>query len=131
MKTVARLRGRVMALRRAERETTVGYGATHTASPGDRLAVIGVGYADGYPRRLSNQGVASFNGARLPIVGRVSMDSLVVDVTGVSDGAIGVGHYVELMGDDIGVDEVATQCGTISYEILTGMGKRLHRIYVA
>jgi alanine racemase len=129
MKTVARLRGRVMALRRAETDATVGYGATYTVSPGKRLAVIGVGYADGYPRQLSNRGVASFNGSRLPVVGRVSMDSLVVDATAVTDGAIGVGDYVELMGGDIGVDELATACGTISYEIFTGLGRRLHRIY--
>jgi alanine racemase len=130
VRPVARLLARVLQIRRIDADANVGYGATYTARAGDRLATVGVGYADGYPRQLGNRSAVSFNGLRLPVVGRVSMDLLAVDISGIPEGDMKVGQYVELFGGDISVDEVAKACGTISYEILTGLNKRLERAYV-
>jgi alanine racemase len=99
------------------------------ARPGIAL-YVGIGYADGYPRNLGNCGTAAVEGRRVPVVGRVSMDLIVIDVTGVPSDAARVGAAVELIGPTVGVDEVAAAADTISYEILTGLGRRLVREYV-
>jgi alanine racemase len=112
-----------------EDATTVGYGATHLATPPCRLAVVGVGYADGYPRNLGNRCCAAFAGHRLPVVGRVSMDLLCLDASAVPPSEISVGDYVELLGPTIALDDVAAAAGTVGYEILTGLGSRLARRY--
>jgi len=108
----------------------VGYGATYVAQPPARLAVLGSGYADGYPRSLGNRAAAAVNGTRVPVVGRVSMDLICVDISALPRDSVRVGDFAELIGPTVGVDEVAEQAGTISYEILTGLGKRLIRQYV-
>ncbi|HEX7081775.1 MAG TPA: alanine racemase [Gammaproteobacteria bacterium] len=126
---VVTLRARIVQVRDVAEATTVGYGATYVARPPCRLAVCGVGYADGYPRAVGNRCAASFNGRRLPVVGRVSMDLTCLDVSSVPPGEIGPGDYVELVGKETTLDEIAAAAGTISYEILTGFGKRLERRY--
>ena len=88
--------------------------------------IVGVGYADGVPRLLSNQGEVFFQGQRCSIRGRVSMDMLHADASKVD---VAVGDWVEVMGENICVDDVAAQAQTIPYEVLTGLGKRLHRVY--
>jgi alanine racemase len=108
----------------------VGYGATYVAAPPARIAIVGIGYADGYPRNLGNAGTAAVQGTRVPVVGRVSMDLISIDVTGVPRETVEVGGEVELIGPSVGVDEVAAAAGTISYEILTGLGRRPVREYV-
>ena len=108
----------------------VGYGATYVAKPPARLAVVGVGYADGYPRSLGNRAAAAVNGQRVPVVGRVSMDLLCVDISVLPRDSVRAGDFVELIGPTVGLDEVAEAAGTISYEILTGLGRRLVRQYV-
>lgn len=128
---VASLRARVVYVRDAAAGTTVGYGATHRARAAERWATLSIGYGDGLPRALGNRGHALIHGARLPIVGRISMDVTVVNITGM-DG-VGVGDVATLIGRDgseeITVDEVAGQSGTISYEILTGFTPRLPRVW--
>lgn len=126
---VVTLRARVVQLREVAEATTVGYGATHDAQPPCRLAVCAVGYADGYPRAVGNRGAASVNGTRVPVVGRVSMDLACLDVTAVPDGEISPGDYVELIGPDVALDEVAEAAGTVNYEILVNLGARLERRY--
>jgi alanine racemase len=127
---VASLRARILQLRDVEADSTVGYGATHRAVQGDRLAVVGVGYADGFPRRLGGHGVASVAGRRVPIVGRISMDLTCLDVSALPRDALATDQYVELFGRDVRVEEVAALCGTINYEILSGLSARLARVYV-
>ena len=83
------------------------------------------------PRSLSDRGAAYFEGQRLPIVGRVSMDSMVVDISALADGALGAGSRVEMIGPQQSLDQVARDAGTISYEILTGLGRRYVRRYLA
>jgi alanine racemase len=130
MEAVVTLTAPILQLHEVGEPEPVGYGATYVASPPARLAIVGIGYADGYPRNLGNTGMAAVQGTRVPVVGRVSMDLISIDVTGVPREAVEVGGDVELIGLSVGVDDVAAAAGTISYEILTGLGRRLAREYV-
>ncbi len=128
---VVSLHARVAHVREAAPGTTVGYGATHRAGRPERWATLPIGYADGLPRALGNRGSALLGGRRVPIVGRISMDMTVVDITDAP--GVGVGDVATLVGADgreeITVDEVAGLAGTISYEILTGFTRRLPRVW--
>lgn len=123
METVAILTARILQVRRIDLGESVGYGATFTARRPTLLATVALGYADGYPRDLSNKGVASLNGVRVPVVGRISMDLMTLDVTDIAQ-TPNVGDHVELLGDKITLGEVAAMAGTNEYEILT----RLRRV---
>lgn len=127
MQPVVSLEARIAQLRTVAAETAVGYGLTHRCDTPTRIATIPVGYADGWPRHLSNKGSAFIGGIRVPIVGRVSMDSITLDVTAVPDGLLYPGAPVELIGPHQSIDDVAADAGTISYEILTQLGSRYHR----
>ncbi len=125
---VARLSGKILQIRDVDPPRTVGYGATHRVAATTRVATIAAGYADGWLRSLSNRGSAYFGDVRVPIIGRVSMDLITLDVTATPQ--IRVGDTVELMGDRLTVDDVATKAGTIGYEVLTRLGRRFARVYV-
>jgi alanine racemase len=127
MQPVVSLEARIAQLRTVPAETAVGYGLTHRCDRPARIATIPVGYADGWPRHLSNKGSAFIGGIRVPIVGRVSMDSITLDVTAVPDGLLYPGAPVELLGPHQSIDDVAADAGTISYEILTQLGSRYQR----
>ncbi|WP_293864929.1 alanine racemase [uncultured Alsobacter sp.] len=107
--------------------TGVGYGLAHTTERACRLATVAIGYADGWPRSLSGRGSVFCGGVRAPIVGRVSMDSIVIDVTDVPAEAVRPGAMVELIGPHQSLADVARDAGTIPYEILTGLGQRFAR----
>lgn len=129
---VASVRARVVRVTDVPPGATVGYGVTHRAERAERWATLAIGYGDGLRRALATGGgEAILRGVRVPIVGRISMDVTVVDVTAVPDAA--PGDVVTLVGRDgeeeLAVDEVAARAGTISYEILTGLGPRLPRMY--
>jgi len=128
---VVGLKARVVHLKDAAPGDTLGYGATYCAQDSERWATLSIGYGDGLPRALSNQGHALLRGVRVPIVGRISMDVTVVDITGVPD--VELGDTATLIGGDgehrITLDEVAELAGTISYEVLTGLTNRIHRIW--
>jgi alanine racemase len=130
MRPVIRLQGKVLQTRRIDAGTAVGYGHTWTASRPSRLATVAVGYADGYLRSLSNRGLASYEGTPLPLVGNISMDTIIVDVTDVPEGRIVEGAFVDLADPINGVDAIAERAGTIGYEILTSLGRRYARNYV-
>ncbi len=127
MRPVVRLEAPVLRVHALREAATVGYGATHAAPPGARIAVVPVGYADGWPRAASGRGRARIAGREVPIVGRVSMDLLTLDVTGLPDHAVAPGTAVELLGSEFGVDELAHVASTIGYEILTRLGRRFER----
>lgn len=131
LEPVVGLSARVLQVRTITAETSVGYGYSFTASGPMRLATIGVGYADGLPRSLSGRGAAFLGGHRLPIVGRISMDTCSVDVSALPEDAIALGDSVELIGPQQSADDVAALAGTIGYEILTGLGTRPGRVYVS
>ena len=131
MREVVRLRGRIIQLREIDTPQSVGYGATHRATGPRRIATVPVGYADGYLRSLSGQGMGRLAGVSVPIVGRVSMDLITLDVTEAPIEAAQAGALVDLIGGGgEGVDDVAARAGTIGYEILTSLGRRYHRRYL-
>jgi alanine racemase len=134
MLPVAFLEGAVLQVRKVDTGETVGYGATWTASRPTRVAVLGAGYKDGVPRALSSRehtGPAQvfLGGQRCPIIGRVSMDMMAVDVTDLPEGAVTRGTRAEILGGNIGIDEAASWANTISYELLTRLGNRYTRLY--
>jgi alanine racemase len=131
---VIELRGRVVGLRNLMRGETVGYDAAWTAKRATAIAIVGVGYADGYLRAASASDAVRgaqviVAGKRCALAGRVSMDLIAIDITDVPDGTVKRGDMVTLIGDDITVDDFAASAGTIGYEVLTSLGKRYHRIY--
>jgi alanine racemase len=125
------LEARIIQIRRIEAGTGVGYGLDYVAPGPRRIATISAGYADGWPRALSGKGGAVwFRGHRLPLVGRVSMDSCAADVTDVADHLIRPGDAVELIGPNQSVADVAQLLATTPHEILTGLGRRFARTYL-
>ena len=128
---VVRVMGRVDLVRDVAEGTTLGYGATHVAGGPARWATVGIGYGDGLPRALGNRGHALVRGTRVPIIGRISMDVSVVDITPV--GEVRPGDAVTFVGSDgpanVALEEVAGLAGTIGYEVLTGLSPRLPRVW--
>jgi alanine racemase len=129
MRQVVRLKGRILQIREVERGESVGYGAAHSMDRPGRLATVAIGYADGWLRSLSHRGSGRLGGKRLPLLGRVSMDLVVLDVSAADPSLARPGGFIELLDDDYGVDAVAADAGTIGYEILTALGRRCHRVY--
>lgn len=111
--------------------TPISYGATYVTKKEERIATIPVGYGDGYPRSLSNKGYVLIHGTKAPICGRVCMDQMMVDVTGIED--VKEGDCVTLIGNDGGqtitVDELADLAGTFHYEFVCDLGRRIPRVY--
>ncbi|CAL4869965.1 Alanine racemase, biosynthetic (plasmid) [Asticcacaulis sp. MM231] len=130
MQPVVGLHVAVIQTRTVSAGTHIGYGGTYVAATEMRLATIAAGYADGLPRSLSPRGAAWFGDVRLPIVGRVSMDSIILDISALADGRLVAGRFVELIGPHQSLDAIAADAGTISYEILTSLGRRFHREYL-
>jgi alanine racemase len=131
LKPALSLRTMIVQLRTIPRGGTVSYNTTFTAQRATRIAVLPIGYADGYSRRLSNRGSVLIRGRRAPIVGMVCMDMIMVDVTDLPH--LQVGEPVTLIGqqgqESIWADEVAEWIGTIPYEVLCGIGARVPRLY--
>jgi alanine racemase len=131
LKPVLSLHTRIIFLKRILAGTPLSYGHTFRASKDSMIATLPIGYADGVPRSVSNKAQVLVKGRRCPIVGRVTMDHIMVDVTGVPTD---VGDEVVLIGHQSGVSisamEWAEWAGTISYEIFTGISKRVPRVVV-
>lgn len=141
LRTVAKAEARIIQIRTAGTGDTVSYGATYQLTRPSRLAIVSVGYADGYLRSLSGSGVplraggtqggfGFIAGHRIPVVGRITMDLTIFDVTDVPENEIKTGDYVELFGPNVPLDDVARAAGTIGYEVLTGLGLRHERRYI-
>ena len=133
MRNVVRLTAPVLQVREIASGDTVGYNATWRAGRSTRIATVGIGYADGFPRALSSATCAFMEGANfdeqpIPLVGRVSMDLITFDITDFP--AIGPGTRLELLGAKRGIDALARDAGTSGYEILTSLGRRYQRIYL-
>lgn len=129
MRPVVRLQAKVLQVRSIDAGRSVGYGAAFRAKTKSRIATLALGYADSFLRHLSDRGFAWYQGIRLPLAGRVSMDVAGLDITALPEGSLQPGDLVDILGPDQGVDELAAQAGTIGYEILTSLGRRYHRIY--
>lgn len=131
LEPVMRWRTAVMRLKEVPEGAVIGYGKTFRTKRPSRIATLPVGYADGYSRALSNRGEVLIRGHRAPVVGRVSMDLVTIDVTDVAGAA--VGDEVVLMGsqgsDAITGEEIASRIGTISYEVFCNVSARVPRLY--
>ena len=127
LQNVCTLRTTILSLKTVAAGETIGYGR-HTTLTGPRqIAVIPIGYADGFDRRFSNYGgEVIIRGQRCPIVGNVCMDQAMVDVTGTD---AQVGDAVEIFGDRLPIEELSDKLGTIPYEILTSVSRRVQRVY--
>jgi alanine racemase len=134
MRTVVRLSARVLQVREVPADAVIGYGATYRVNRPSRIATIACGYADGFLRALSgltgHPGPAGYLGAHpVPVVGRVSMDLITVDVTDVPPELAQRGAWVEVMGERVTLDDLTDRAGTIGYELLSRLSRRVHRIY--
>lgn len=125
------LKSSVSYVKTLEKGVAIGYGGTYVTDKKTTVATVPVGYADGYPRSLSNKGEVLINGCRAKIVGRICMDQFMVDVTDIPD--VKVGNEVTLMGKDgkevITCEEVSKIAGSFNYEFVCDIGKRVPRIY--
>jgi alanine racemase len=131
MRNIIKLSARIAQIKDVA-HGTVGYGASQSISSPARLATVTAGYADGYFRHASScdESPGSHviaDGKKAPVIGRVSMDLLTIDISGIDN--LKRGDFVELLGEEYGIDDLAKQTGTIGYEVLTSLGKRYHRIY--
>ena len=127
MRQVVRLQAKVIQTRELIADMGIGYGHSFRSIAPLRVATIALGYADGWPRRAA--AAAWHDGKKLPFVGRVSMDSIVLDISVLNPDELAAGDLVEVIGDHQTIDDVAALSGTIGYEILTGLGHRFHRLY--
>lgn len=128
LRAVMSLRARVMAVRTIAAGESVGYNATWTATRPSRIAAIGIGYGDGYPRHAPSGTPVWLNGRQVPLAGRVSMDTITVDVTELA--AASPGDEAVLWGEELPAALVAQHAGTISYELFTSIGSRVTREYL-
>jgi alanine racemase len=126
LKTVMSLRSQVIHVHDVQAGEKVGYGGDWTAEKDSRIAVVAIGYGDGYPRQAPSGTPVLVEGHRCPLVGRVSMDMITVDISEFAD--IQVGSEVELWGDNIDVDEIARLCNTIAYELFCQLTPRVKRV---
>lgn len=131
LKPVMRLKTKIYYLKQVPPKSRISYGGTFQTERESLIATLPIGYADGYSHHLSNCGEVLIRGKRAPVVGRVCMDFIMVDVTDIP--RVSVGDEVVLIGkqgkEEITVDEIASKIGTISYEVLCSIGKRVPRIY--
>lgn len=130
MAKVVTLRAPIVQIRTIGVDDPVGYGATYRATETRRLAVVALGYADGFLRSSSGRGTAYLGATPLPVVGRVSMDLITLDVTDVPEQDLWLGAPIELIGEHATLDAVAAAAGTIPHEMLVDLGARMQRRYV-
>lgn len=126
VKSVVSAKCGVTQVRKVYAGESIGYGH-YTANKTCTVAVLGAGYADGVRRIVSSPRYVSISGNLCPVLGQVCMDAFMVDVSGLN---VKVGDYAYIICDEYGIESVATSCGTIGYEILTGFGKRVRRDYI-
>jgi len=126
---VVRFEAPILQIRDVDKAQTVGYGASYRANKAVRVATVAAGYADGYMRKLGNNSHGYIGDQRIPVVGRVSMDLLTLDVTEVMPKNCQPGTMVQLLGNKVTVNDLALAAETIPYEILTRLGRRGTRIY--
>jgi alanine racemase len=142
MNTVATFEAKILQIRKGRAGDSVSYGATAALSRDTDIAVIGAGYADGYHRALSGAGVplrsavpqfghGFIGGHKVPMLGRITMDHAMFDITDLPPGTVKSGDWIELFGPNIPLDEAARSAGTIGYELLTSQRHRAFRRYLA
>jgi alanine racemase len=128
IESISRLKTSISQIQKINAGETVGYSRKGKVAQDSEIAVLPIGYADGYDRRLGNGvGQVFVKGQIAPVIGNICMDMCMIDVTGFQ---VSVGDEVELMGEHILVSDIANSIGTIPYEILTGISQRVKRVYL-
>lgn len=131
-KPIMSVKSAVSMIKTIKKGDSVSYGRTFTAENEMKLATVPIGYADGYPRTMSNRGYVLINGKKAPIIGRVCMDQMTVDVTDIPD--VKIDTVVTVIGSDgdfsVTFDDIAAECNTISYEIMCNISIRMPRVYI-
>jgi alanine racemase len=128
LQNIGTLRSTVSQVKKVQSTETVGYSRKGKISEESEIAIVPMGYADGLDRKLGNKNGSGFiHGQRVPIIGNICMDMLMLDVTGLN---VKPGDKVEIFGPNISISEVAEKAGTIPYEILTGISQRVKRVYL-
>ena len=128
IKNVINFKGKIIQIKDLQKNQYVGYNRTFKTKNKTKVALIGLGYEDGIPRSLSNKGFVYFKKDKFKIIGRISMDSFTIDISKCSHD-LKVGMYVDIINEEQKVDKFAKKCKTISYEVLTSIGKRVYRNY--
>ncbi len=129
VKPVVKLTGKIIQIKTINKNEYIGYNQTFKTKKNIKIAIIGAGYADGIPRKLSNKGVVYYKNNKFRIIGRISMDSFTIDIS-YSKHKLKVGTYIELINNENSIDSFANQCNTISNEVITSIGSRAKIIYV-
>jgi alanine racemase len=124
------LHARILQVRRIDALQTVGYGAAWRSARPSRVATIALGYADGYFRTLINRTHVHLAGHKVPVIGRISMDLVTIDVTDVPEADSQPGAGVEILGPHLTADDLAEHARTNAYEVMTALGRRYARIYL-
>lgn len=127
-KPVMTFKSRVIAIQHIAANETIGYGGTWRANTDSTIAVVGIGYGDGYPRHAKSGTPILINGREYPLVGRVSMDMITVDIS--EQPNVAIGDSVVLWGDGLPAERVASYCDTISYQLFCGITKRVRKRYL-
>ena len=129
IKPVVKLKAKILQIKQLNKNEFVGYNQTYKTKKKLWIAIIGIGYGDGLKRILSNKGKVYLNNKKFNIIGRISMDSIIVDINK-SMPMFKKEQYVEIINYKYGIDNLANDCNTISHEILTSLNKRVERKFV-
>lgn len=129
IKPVVKLKAKILQIKEILKNEFIGYNQTYKTKKKIWIAVIGIGYADGISRKLSNKGCIYYKNYKFKIIGRISMDSITIDISK-SNKLFKIGKYVDVINYSHGIDDFAKQCNTISNEILTSISNRVQRIYI-
>jgi alanine racemase len=130
MQRVVDLSVRILQVRACKKGETIGYGAGHKFTQDTQTATVALGYADGFLRSHSGQGQVYWQGQPCPVLGRVSMDAVTIDLSQIEGALPTQGDQIEILGPNQSVDDIANAAGTIGYEVLTSLGARYRRLYV-
>ena len=128
IKNVINLKGKIIQIKNIQKNQYVGYNRTYKTKSKIKVAIIGLGYEDGIPRTLSNNGYVYFKKNKFKIIGRISMDTFTVDISK-SSHDLNIGMYLDIINDEHKIDKFAKICKTIPNEVLTSIGKRVYRKY--
>ena len=128
IKPIVCLKAKILQIKQIGKNKYIGYNQTYKTKKNTTVAILGIGYADGLFRLLSNKGCVYYKNTTFKIIGRISMDTITIDITK-DKKLIKKGMYLEIINEKHGIDEIAKKCATIPHEILTSIGKRVKRIY--
>ena len=129
IKPVINLKGKIIQIKWVNQNEFIGYNQTYKTNKRIKVAIVGIGYADGIPRILSNKGKVYYKNNQYNIIGRISMDTFTINISN-SKHNLKVGNYIDLINKKYGIESFADQSKTISNEVITSIGNRVERIYV-